>query len=208
MSRRSIAKSANWRRAQEKDPQVRAARMQGWRSRAAFKLLEIDDKAKLFFANARVVDLGCAPGGWSQVAANKIGGGGMVAAVDILPMSAAAGVTFVRGDFLASATKRALAEILGGRADIILSDMSPNLSGIVDVDQARAAELARAAVTFALEFLSPGGKILIKGFYGGAFAEVRALFGREFNHARIFRPKATRQASREAYILATRLKKE
>ncbi|MGI9297224.1 MAG: SAM-dependent methyltransferase [Gammaproteobacteria bacterium] len=206
MSRRRIAKSAQWRRARENDPQVRAARAGGFRSRAAFKLMEMDDALRLFFPGARVADLGGAPGGWSQVAAMRCRGGAVVAA-DISPMSPPAGVSFVRGDFLSAATARAVTDALGGPADVVLSDMSPNISGIVASDQARAAELARAAAAFARENLSPGGKLLVKGFQGREFDEVRRDFARDFAETRIFRPRATRRASREAYIFASGAKK-
>ena len=206
MSRRT-AKSAEWRRTWERDRAVRASRAEGFRSRAAYKLMEIDDSAKLFFTGARVADLGCAPGGWSQVSAGRVGKSGIVAGADILPMSPLKGVNFVQGDFLESETMRALSEILGGRADVVLSDMSPNLSGIAVSDQARAADLARAAVEFAESFLPSGGRILMKVFQGASFAEVRGYLAVNFVESRIFRPEATRRSSREVYILAKRAKK-
>lgn len=206
MSRRSAAKSARWRRAQEKDPQVRAARAEGFRSRSAFKLTEMDDSLRLFFPGARVADLGGAPGGWSQVAAMRCPGGTVVAA-DILPMSPPPGVLFVHGDFLSEETAAAVRDKLGGPADVVLSDMSPNLSGVAAADQARAAELARAAAAFARANLSAGGKLLVKGFQGGEFDGLRRDFARDFAETRIFRPRATRRASREAYIFASGAKK-
>lgn len=207
MSRRQSAKSAEWRRKQEKDPHVRAARASGFRSRAAFKLMEMDDNVKLFFAGARIVDLGSAPGGWSQVAAARCGKTGKVAAVDLLPMAPIAGVQFVRGDFLEDETARALSDILAGPADIVLSDMAPNLSGVAESDQARAANLAEAALEFALRHLSPDGKLLVKVFQGRAFEQVKSAFAGQFAHSRILRPQATRKASREMYILANRPQK-
>ncbi len=199
MSRRRTAKSAQWHRAHEKDPQVRAARAAGFRSRAAFKLIEMDDALGLFFPGAKVADLGGAPGGWSQVAAMRCKNGVIVAA-DILPMQPLPGVRSLCGDFLAESIAAEMADIFGGRADVVLSDMAPNISGVAEVDQAQSAEMARAAAAFARDYLAPGGKILVKIFQGRAFDEVRRAFARDFAGTRIFRPQATKSASREVYL--------
>lgn len=206
MSRRRAAKSAQWRRVHERDAQVRAARAQGYRSRAALKLIEIDDSAKLLFSEARVADLGSAPGGWSQVAAKRTGKNGCIVAVDILPMAKIDGVHFVQGDFMAAATAAAVRKYLGESVNIVLSDMSPNLSGIAATDQGRAAALAQAALEFALQCLSPEGRLLVKVFQGKEFDGLRELFERHFAEVRFLRLQASRQASREGYFLATRKK--
>ena len=169
--------------------------------------MEIDDSAKLFFPGARVADLGCSPGGWSQVAAKRVGREGIVAGTDILPMSPIGGVHYIQGDFLESETMSRISEILGGRADVVLSDMSPNLSGISSLDQSRWAELAGAVLEFAGSFLGEGGKVLLKAFQGRSFDEVRGFMAEVFEGSRIFRPEATRRSSREVYILAKRGKR-
>ncbi|MGI9306493.1 MAG: RlmE family RNA methyltransferase [Gammaproteobacteria bacterium] len=207
MSRRSITKASAWRRAQNKDPQVRAARAQGYRSRAALKLLEIDDAEKLFFSGARVADLGSAPGGWSQVAAARCGKNGRIAAADILPMAPVAGVFFVQGDFTAPETAAAVGAHLDEKADIVISDMSPNLSGIAVADQARAAELARAAADFARQYLAADGRFVAKIFQGAECAELRRMLASAFAESRFLHLSATRQSSREIYCVANRPKK-
>ncbi|MGU9951524.1 MAG: SAM-dependent methyltransferase [Gammaproteobacteria bacterium WSBS_2016_MAG_OTU1] len=204
MSRRRTNKSAQWHRAHEKDPQVRAARQQGFRSRSALKLIELDSKLQLFFDGAKVTDLGSAPGGWSQVASSKNGAKGTVVAVDILPMSAIEGVNFICGDFTVAQTAAAVAESLNGKADIVLSDMSPNISGIAATDQARAADLAMAAVDFAVEYLEDNGKLLLKVFQGAELAEVREYTRQRFAESRLLHLYATKKASKEAYLFAMR----
>lgn len=206
MSKRRAAKSAEWRKMHNQDPQVRAARAAGYRSRAALKLLEIDGAEKLFFDGARVADLGGAPGGWAQVAAQKCGKNARIAAADILPMAPLAGVRFVRGDFNAPPVQAEIAAHLGGEADIVMSDMAPNISGIAASDQARAAELARAATAFAAEFLAPDGRILAKIFQGAEFAALRREFGQIFADLRILHLQTTRRGSRETYFVARRRK--
>ena len=204
MSRRRANKSAQWHKMHAQDPQVRAARAQGFRSRSALKLVEIDGGEKLFFDGARVADLGGAPGGWSQVAAARCGKNGRIAAADILPMAPLSGVYFVRGDFTEAATVAEIAAHLDGEADIIMSDMAPNISGVAAADQARAAELARAALAFAAAHLAPKGRLLVKIFQGGEFAGLRREFGQKFADLRILHLQTTRRGSSETYFVARR----
>lgn len=207
MSRKRRGKSAQSRRAHEKDALVRAARAEGYRSRAAFKLLEIDEKETLFFEGACAVDLGAAPGGWSQVAAQRCGPAGAVVACDILDMKPINGVVFERGDFMSPEAANRIRDLLGGvPADIVISDMAPNLSGVRDADQARAAALARAALAFAAGSLQPRGRLLAKAFQGGEFAALRESFREQFSDVKILRLRATRTNSSEVYLLAQGLK--
>ncbi len=201
-------KSSNkWLQRHVKDPYVRRARAEGYRSRAAYKLVEIDRRDKLLRPGARVVDLGAAPGGWSQVAAGKAGAGGCVIAVDLLEIAPISGVTVLRGDFRALEVQAQIVAALAGRkADAVLSDLSPNISGIASADQARAAELVRMALNFCRAQLKPGGAFLVKVFQGGEFAgllkEMKALF----QDVRTLKPSASREESRETYLLARGLK--
>jgi 23S rRNA (uridine2552-2'-O)-methyltransferase len=185
------------------DPYVRRARSLGYRSRAAFKLLEIDAKDRLFAAGQIVVDLGAAPGGWSQVAAEKVGPGGRVIAVDLAGIEPIPGVTIIRGDFSAEHVRRAVEETLGPRrADLVLSDMSPNLSGVAATDQARSLDLCERALAFALARLSPGGALLVKTFHGGGFPDFLGQVRGRFERVVVRKPGASRDRSREAYLLA------
>lgn len=184
------------------DPFVRRARAQGYRSRAAWKLIEIDERERLLRAGAVVVDLGAAPGGWSQVAAGRVGERGRVIAVDILEMPPLAGVRFVRGSFLEPGVRAAVREAAGGRADVVLSDMMPNVSGIAAADQARAAELAHAAIAFCEEILAPEGAFLVKVFQGSEFGGILAALRRSFRKVKTCKPAASRAQSREVYLLA------
>jgi 23S rRNA (uridine2552-2'-O)-methyltransferase len=192
--------SRAWLQRHVSDPYVRRAKDQGYRSRAAFKLLEIDAKDRLLRAGMRVVDLGAAPGGWSQVAAQRVGAGGRVVAIDLLEMAPLPGVTVLRGDFRALGGE--LLERLGGPADLVLSDMLPNVTGIATVDQARAAALALAAIGFCRTGLKPGGTLLIKVFHGEAFEEVLAALKAAFGTVQTRKPGASRGESRETYLLA------
>jgi 23S rRNA (uridine2552-2'-O)-methyltransferase len=185
------------------DPYVQRARALGYRSRAAFKLIEIDARDRLFAAGQIVVDLGAAPGGWSQVAAEKTGARGQVVAIDVLDMPPLPGVTFVRGDFTEEPVLRELERVLGGRpVDLVLSDLSPNLSGVAATDQARSIALAERAVEFAAAHLNPGGALLVKTFQGVGFPallrQVRAGFERVVSR----KPEASRSRSTEMYLLA------
>jgi 23S rRNA (uridine2552-2'-O)-methyltransferase len=198
-----VAKSSKaWLHRHVTDGYVRQARAAGYRSRAAYKLLEIDQKDRILRPGSRVLDLGAAPGGWSQVAARKVGPGGRVVAIDLLEIAPISGVKVLRGDLREPRAREAARQALGGAADLVLSDLSPNLSGISAVDQARAAELARLAVELACEVLKPSGALLVKVFQGEAFDEVLGLARRAFQTVAVRKPGASRGESRETYLLA------
>jgi len=196
------ASSKRWLRRHVTDPQVREAVAQGYRSRAAGKLLEIDAREGLLRPGARVVDLGAAPGGWSQVAARKVGRQGRVIALDVLEMAPLRGVTVLQGDFTDRALRDTVRKALAGPADVVLCDLSPNLSGIASSDQARAAALVELAAAFAREVLQPEGAFLCKIFHGEAFAGLLALLKRSFGSVQVRKPAASRSESRETYVLA------
>jgi 23S rRNA (uridine2552-2'-O)-methyltransferase len=184
------------------DPYVKRANQEGYRSRAAYKLMEIDGRDHLLAPGMTVVDLGAAPGSWSQVAARKIGPSGRLIALDVLEMEPLPGVSFIRGDFREDATLAALTEALEGRqVDLVISDMAPNLSGIDVADQARSMHLAELALAFARERLKPGGNFLVKVFQGEGFEsflrEMRACFEQVVTR----KPKASRDRSNEIYLL-------
>jgi 23S rRNA (uridine2552-2'-O)-methyltransferase len=187
--------SKQWLRLHVTDPYVRKAREQGYRSRAAFKLLEIDAKERIFRKGQTVVDLGAAPGSWSQVAAKAVGPGGKVIAIDLLEIAPMSGVTMIRGDF-----RQVFPD--GVRADVILSDLSPNLSGIRNADQARTLELAVAAIGFCRKALKPDGVFVTKAFHGEAFDDLRNQLKAEFNNVKVLKPSASRGESRETYAVA------
>ena len=191
-----MAKSSSkpWLHRHITDSYVRKAREKGYRSRAAFKLQEIDDKEKLLRPGMTVVDLGAAPGGWSQIASQRVRPGGRVIAIDLLDMAPVPGVAFQKGDF------RAL--VFDGRADVVLSDVSPNISGIRDADQARVAELIEEAAALARKILVPGGAFLVKAFHGGRFPALLEAMKRQFREVRVTKPGASRSESRETYLLA------
>lgn len=193
--------SQRWLTRQLNDPYVQAAKTQGWRSRAAFKLIELDDKAKLIGRDSRVVDLGAAPGGWSQVALTR--GAARVVGIDLLDIDPVPGATFLKGDFEDAAMEAALAEALGGQADIVLSDMAPNTTGHAATDHIRITGLAEIALDFALKHLAPGGAFVCKLFQGGAEGEMLATLKRRFRTVRHVKPAASRKESRELYIVAT-----
>jgi len=181
---------------------VRRARDEGYRSRAAYKLIEINTRERLLSPGARVVDLGAAPGGWSQVAVAAAGAKGRVVAVDLLEVAPIAGAALLRGDFLDPAVQAQVAAALEGRkADVVLSDLSPNLSGIAPADQARAAELVRAALAFCKAQLKPGGALLAKVFQGEEFAALLRELKAAFREVRALKPSASRDESRETYLL-------
>ena len=196
------ASSRTWLREHENDPFVLRARREGYRARAAYKLLEIDDRDRLLRPGALVVDLGAAPGSWSQVAAARVGARGRVVAVDLLPVDPVPGVEVVQGDFTDAAVADRVAAALGGRpADLVLSDMAPNISGIASADQARAMHLAELALEFAIEHLGPGGAFLVKVFQGAGFPEFRAGMLRRFASLATRKPAASRGRSTEVYLL-------
>ena len=195
--------SSRWLQRHVRDPYVRRAREGGWRSRAAFKLIEINTRDRLLIPGALVVDLGAAPGGWSQVAAGKVGRDGRVIAIDLLEIAPIPGVTILQGDFLDPATQARLAEVLGGRkADVVLSDLSPNISGIASADQARAAELVRMAMRFCEQNLAPQGALLAKVFQGAEFTTLLKEMKAQFREVRTLKPSASREESRDTYLLA------
>jgi 23S rRNA (uridine2552-2'-O)-methyltransferase len=193
-----MAKSSKqWLRRHVTDPYVRKAKEQGYRSRAAFKLLEISEKEKILRPGLLVVDLGAAPGGWSQVAAQKVGRAGGVVAVDILKIDPIPGVTVLRADF----REQAVIEALGSaKADVVLSDAAPNITGIPLVDQARQLELALAAVEFCRKALKPEGVFVVKAFHGAAFDDLMAALKGAFAKARVLKPTASRGESAETYV--------
>ena len=202
MARRSKS-SGRWLTEHFADPYVRRAKDAGLRSRAAFKLEEIDAVEKLLLPGTVVVDLGAAPGGWSQYAARKLAGRGRVVALDLLTMDVIPGVTFLQGDFRGQPVLDALlAELGGARVDLVLSDMAPNISGVDVVDQARAADLEALALDFALQVLGPQGALVMKVFQGAGFQELLGEARRRFATVRMRKPKASRSRSSETYLVA------
>ena len=202
MPRRSKS-SARWLAEHASDPYVQRAREEGWRSRAVFKLEEIQRSDHILKPGMTVVDLGAAPGGWSQFAARVLAGRGRVLAVDVLPMAGLAGVEVVQGDFSEQATLDRLLELLaGGRADLVLSDMAPNTMGIAEVDHARSMHLVDLATEFAAKALRPGGDLLLKVFQGREFQPLIARLRAEFKTVKLRKPKASRGRSPEVYVLA------
>jgi 23S rRNA (uridine2552-2'-O)-methyltransferase len=202
MARRSKS-SGRWLDEHFSDPYVRRAQESGLRSRAAFKLEELDGAEKLFTPGAVVVDLGAAPGGWSQYAARRLEGKGQVFALDLLPMDAIAGVDFIQGDFREQAVLDGLLEKLGGRrVDLVMSDMAPNMSGVDVVDHARAADLEGLALDFARQVLGPDGALVMKVFQGAGFQELLAEARRAFRAVRMRKPEASRRRSSETYLVA------
>jgi 23S rRNA (uridine2552-2'-O)-methyltransferase len=202
MARRSKS-SGRWLEEHFSDPFVQRAKDSGLRSRAAFKLEEIDRAEKLICPGVAVVDLGAAPGGWSQYAARRLAGKGSVFALDLLPMDAIPGVTFLQGDFREQAVLDALLGELGGRrVDLVMSDMAPNISGVDVVDHARAADLEALALDFARRVLGPEGVLVMKVFQGAGFQELLAEARRSFQAVRMRKPKASRQRSSETYLVA------
>ena len=194
-----MAKSnKEWLRRHVTDPYVKEARKQGYRSRAAFKLLEIDQRESILKAGKTVLDLGAAPGGWSQVAAEKVKPGGKVTAIDLLPIAPISGVTILKGDFRAVQIE--------GNADVVLSDVAPNLSGIPNVDQARLLELAAAAIEVCRKVLKRDGVFLLKAFHGEAFGEVRERLNKTFLNVKVVKPPASRGESAETYVVARGLR--
>lgn len=201
MARTKTSKA--WMREHVTDLYVRQAKHEGYRSRAAYKLQEIDARDRLLKPGMTVVDLGAAPGGWSQVAAVKVGPGGGVIAVDLLAMRPVKGVTFVQGDFREDAVLRQVEQVLGARlADLVISDMAPNISGIGVIDQARSAHLAELASEFCRTHLKPGGALLVKAFQGAGFDELLAALRSTFSRVVVRKPKASRDRSSEVYLLA------
>ncbi len=195
--------SQNWLRRHFNDHYVKEAQKAGYRSRAVFKLLEIQEKDRMLRPGQVVVDLGAAPGGWSQVAAPVVGGKGVVIAMDILPMEPLSGVTMIEGDFTEQDVHDQLVATLNGRpVDLVMSDIAPNISGMRAVDQPRAMYLAELALDFAQTTLKPGGDFLTKVFQGEGFDPYLLALRKSFGKVVIRKPKASRPKSREVYILA------
>ncbi|MGD8498351.1 MAG: 23S rRNA (uridine(2552)-2'-O)-methyltransferase RlmE [Chromatiales bacterium] len=195
--------SRRWLKEHFDDPYVREAQAAGYRSRAAFKLLEIQAKDRLLRPGMTVVDLGAAPGGWSQVAAAVVGARGCVLATDLLEMDPLPGVEFIQGDFREQEVLDRLLESLGAdKADLVISDMAPNISGMGAVDQPRAMYLAELALDLCREVLRPGGDLLVKLFQGEGFDAYMAELRRVFRQVKVRKPKASRARSRELYVLA------
>ena len=202
MKRRSKS-SARWLKEHFSDPFVQKAQSEGWRSRAAFKLEEIDQRAKLLKPGAVCLDLGAAPGAWSQYAARRVGAAGRVVATDILPMQELPGVEFVQGDFREPEVFDRILGLLPGRqVDVLLSDMAPNLSGVDVIDQPRAMYLAELALDMAGHALKPGGHALIKAFQGSGFVELLQGARGRFDRVKVLKPQASRSRSPEMYLLA------
>lgn len=200
MSRSKTSRA--WMREHINDPFVQKAKAEGYRSRAAYKLLELDKKDRLLLPGQLLVDLGAAPGSWSQVAAARLGAKGRVVAVDLLPMEPLLGVQFVQGDFREQEVLDALMKALGGRkADLVISDLAPNISGIGVSDQARSMYLAELALEFARQCLKPGGALLVKVFQGAGFTEFLAGMRASFAKVGSRKPEASRGRSSEMYLV-------
>ena len=204
---RSLSSSSQkWLQRQLNDPYVARAKREGWRSRAAFKLLEIDDKLKLLKPGLRVVDLGAAPGGWSQIAAQRVKateGRGKVVAIDLLEIDPIPGVDFAQLDFLKDEAPDQLKQMLGGEADVVLSDMAANTTGHRATDHLRIVGLVELAIDFARQVLSPGGAFVAKVFQGGTENTLLAELKRDFTTVRHIKPQASRADSAELYVVAT-----
>lgn len=195
--------SRRWLDRHFNDEYVKRARQAGYRSRAAFKLLELQERDRILKQGMRIIDLGAAPGGWSQIAAGLVGAGGQVIALDLLPMDPLPGVIDLQGDFREDETLSRLMALLGGEpADLILSDMAPNVSGQMAVDQPRVMYLCELALDLARQVLKPGGGLVVKIFQGEGFEsylkELRTSFSRVVNR----KPKSSRSNSRELYLVA------
>jgi 23S rRNA (uridine2552-2'-O)-methyltransferase len=201
--KRKSQSSRTWLERQLNDPYVARAKREGFRSRAAFKLVEIDDKHHILKSGARVVDLGAAPGGWSQVAAKRTGQHGRVVAIDILEMDTVPGVGFAKVDFLDADAPEKLKTMLSGPADVVLSDMAANATGHRQTDHLKIMALVEAAAEFAAEVLKPGGSFLAKVIQGGTEGALLAALKRDFTSVKHVKPGASRSDSAELYVLAT-----
>nr|WP_249681056.1 RlmE family RNA methyltransferase [Roseococcus pinisoli] len=195
--------SQRWLARQLNDPYVKAAQAAGWRSRAAFKLLELDERFKLLKPGQRVVDLGAAPGGWTQVAMRTLGDGGEVVALDLLPMDVVAGAKILQGDFQDEAVEAAVLAALGGPADLVLSDMAPNTTGHSSTDHLRIIDLAELALDFAIKVLAPGGGFVAKVFQGGSEKDMLDRLRAHFTKVQHAKPPSSRKESSELYVVAT-----
>jgi len=194
--------SKAWMQEHLNDPYVKLAQKEGYRARAAYKLMEIDDKDRLIKPGMTVVDLGSTPGSWSQVVVQRLKGQGKVIALDILEMQPIAGVTFIQGDFREESVLRLLEEKINKtQVDLVIADMAPNISGVKDVDQAGAAYLTELALDFSKEWLKPSGNFLVKVFIGAGFEEILQNMRQMFDKVVTRKPKASRDRSSEVYLL-------
>lgn len=194
--------SKAWMQEHLNDPYVKLAQKEGYRARAAYKLIEIDDKDKLIKPGMSIVDLGSAPGSWSQVAVQRLKGQGKVIALDILDMQPIGGVTFIQGDFREESVLKLLENQLNNtQADLVIADMAPNISGVKDVDQAGAAYLTELALEFSKDWLKPSGNFLVKVFIGAGFEEILQTMRQMFDKVVTRKPKASRDRSNEVYLL-------
>lgn len=202
--------STLWLQRQLNDPYVAAARRDGYRSRAAYKLIEIDDKHHILKPGMRVVDLGAAPGGWTQIAVKRCGSannrGGEVVGIDLLPVEPLAGAKLIEMDFMADEAPDELKRLMGGPADVVLSDMAASATGHKPTDHLRIMHLCELALEFAMEVLKPGGSFLAKVLQGGAEKDLMTMLRTNFKVVRHVKPKASRSDSAEMYVLATGFK--
>ncbi len=199
--------SKAWMQEHVNDPYVKLAQKDGYRARAAYKLLEIDDKDRLIKPGMVIVDLGSTPGSWSQVAVQRLKGNGRVIALDLLPMVGIPGVEFIQGDFREDEILEQLEEELGGQQiDLVISDMAPNITGISSVDQPNAVYLTELAVDFSLKWLKPEGNFLVKVFIGSGFEEIVKIMRDSFEKVVTRKPKASRDRSTEVYLLGLKRK--
>ncbi|TXH33837.1 MAG: RlmE family RNA methyltransferase [Rhodospirillaceae bacterium] len=206
-AKRSVS-SARWLERQLNDPYVAEAQKQGYRSRAAFKLLQLDEKFHFLKAGARVVDLGCAPGGWTQVAAAKVfkSGGGKIVGIDLLPVDPIPGAQLIEMDFMAPEAPEALKALLDGPADVVLSDMAASATGHARTDHLKIMALAETAYDFAAEVLAPNGTFIAKVLQGGATGELLTLLKRDFAEVKHVKPPASRSDSAEIYVVALKFR--
>lgn len=194
--------SSNWLQEHASDTYVQRAKVDGYRSRASYKLLELDDRDRIFRKGQTVIDLGAAPGGWSQVAMERIGHQGILVASDILPMAPIAGASFIQGDFTEQPVLDQILEMIGDHgADVVISDMAPNMSGMASVDMPRAMELLELAMDLAVQVLRPGGTLLTKVFQGEGFDPLLKNMRQHFDKVQSRKPDASRPRSREQYQL-------
>ncbi len=200
-------RSKTWNKEHADDPYVQRAHKEGWRSRAVYKLQELDEKYNLIQPGMNIVDLGAAPGGWSQYVAKKVSKAGKVVAIDVLDMDAISNVHFIKGDFTEQEIYESLREIVGQKPiDLVLSDMAPNISGISSVDQPKAMYLAELAAELSVEVLASDGGLLVKLFQGAGFDDYVKMLRSKFSKVLIRKPEASRSRSREMYALATHIK--
>jgi 23S rRNA (uridine2552-2'-O)-methyltransferase len=194
--------SQKWLERQLNDPYVKAAKAAGWRSRAAFKILELDERFKLFHPHQRIVDLGAAPGGWTQVAVKRVGDHGKVVALDILPMDPVSGAIVLQGDFNEEAAEQAVMDALAGQADLVMSDIAPNTTGHNATDHLRILALVELAADFARKVLAPNGAFVAKVFQGGTERDLLNALKRDYASVRHAKPPSSRKDSSEMYVVA------